>query len=49
MYGLLISFAIMITAGYLKPVEKHVDGLWNDIAIARGKSQGQKTRTDKTG
>ncbi|OAH54017.1 hypothetical protein AWH48_09630 [Domibacillus aminovorans] len=48
MYGLLVSFAIMITAGYLKPVEKHMDGLWNDIAIAR-RGQGQKTRTDKTG
>lgn len=33
-YGTIIGFVIMIIAGYMKPVEPHVEKLWTDIATA---------------
>jgi len=35
-YGFLTTLMIMIVAGYLRPVESHVEKLWDDIAYARG-------------
>ena len=34
-YGLVTTTVIMLIAGYAKPVETHVEDLWNDIEIAR--------------
>lgn len=34
-YGFLTTLIIMLVAGYLRPVESHVDALWGDIADAR--------------
>lgn len=38
-YGVLVAFLIMFVCGYLRPVEAHVDQLWDDIEIARAKSK----------
>ncbi len=35
-YGFLTTLIVMLVAGYLRPVEQHVNKLWRDIAIARG-------------
>ncbi|HET8807016.1 MAG TPA: sodium:solute symporter family protein [Methylophaga sp.] len=35
-YGFLTTLTVMLVAGYLRPVEQHVNKLWQDIAIARG-------------
>ncbi|MEX1199812.1 MAG: sodium:solute symporter family protein [Methylophaga sp.] len=35
-YGFLTTLTVMLVAGYLRPVEQHVNRLWRDIAIARG-------------
>lgn len=35
-YGFLTTLTVMLVAGYLRPVEQHVNKLWRDIAIARG-------------
>lgn len=34
-YGLITTTVIMLIAGYAKPVEAHVEDLWNDIETAR--------------
>jgi SSS family solute:Na+ symporter len=36
-YGFLTTLTIMLIAGYLRPVESHVEYLWRDIALARGR------------
>ncbi|MGG1661295.1 sodium:solute symporter family protein [Brevibacillus sp. NRS-1366] len=38
-YGTIIAFLVMFVAGYLKPVEAHVEDLWKDIEVAREKSK----------
>lgn len=38
-YGLIVSFTIMIIAGYLKPVNNHVNILWNDIKKAKSETK----------
>ncbi len=34
-YGFFTTLIVMLIAGYLRPVEQHVNKLWRDIAIAR--------------
>ncbi len=34
-YGLIITTIIMIIAGYMKPIESHVEDLWQDVETAR--------------
>ena len=34
-YGLIIATIIMIIAGYMRPIEPHVEELWKDVEMAR--------------
>src|SRR5690606_29757778 len=34
-YGFLTTLIIMIVAGYCRPIESHVEKLWEDIAMAK--------------
>lgn len=46
MYGLLITTLIMVIAGFAKPVDQHVQSLWDDINNARNSSKGKKSVGD---
>lgn len=35
-YGFLVTLGVMLLAGFSRPVETHVDRLWQDVAMAKG-------------
>lgn len=44
-YGFLTTLSIMLVAGYCRPVESHVNKLWDDIAKAKASNPKAKLKT----
>lgn len=39
LYGFAVAFITMFVCGYLRPVDKHTEKLWDDIRVAKEKSR----------